>query len=112
MGSEIWRCLQAVRNKRGAAVKDVIPDECFLRLRGALFFGPGFLVTRNKLTFRDNLQELLTSATKSESAFYPGLLVGGFSRLERWLRSSQFRASLWSCSVQRRGSRTSSSRSG
>lgn len=46
-------------------MKDVIPDECFLRLRGALFFGPSFLVTRNKLTFRDNLQQLLLTAVKS-----------------------------------------------
>ena len=59
--------LQAVRGKRGAAAKDVIPDESFLRLRGALFFGPGFLVTRNKLTFRDNLQELLASGVPSKT---------------------------------------------
>jgi len=45
----------------------VIPDESFLRLRGALFFGPGFLVTRNKLTFRDNLQECLATAVPSQS---------------------------------------------
>ena len=60
-----WPTLQAVRTKRGAAARDIIPDESFLRLRGALFFGPGFLVTRNKLTFRDNLQELLASAVAS-----------------------------------------------
>ena len=58
---------QAVRSKRGAAAKDVIPDDSFLRLRGALFFGASFLVTRNKLTFRDNLQELLAAAVPSES---------------------------------------------
>ncbi len=34
-----------------------------MRLRGSLFFGPAFLVTRNKLTFRDNLQELLASSS-------------------------------------------------
>ena len=62
------KSLQAVRLKRGAAAKDVIPDESFLRLRGALFFGPGFLVTRNKLTFRDNLQDLLRAAIPSEKA--------------------------------------------
>lgn len=28
--------------------QDVIPDEAFRRLRGALFFGPAFRVTRNK----------------------------------------------------------------
>lgn len=58
---------QAVRSKRGAAAKDVIPDDSFLRLRGALFFGASFLVTRNKLTFRDNLQELLAAAVPSKS---------------------------------------------
>lgn len=31
--------------------------------RGALFFGPGFRVTRNKLTFRDNLAQLLETAS-------------------------------------------------
>jgi hypothetical protein len=41
----------------------MLPDEAFMRLRGALFFGPDFLVTRNKLTFRDNLKELLDKAT-------------------------------------------------
>ena len=53
---------QAVRAKRSAASRDTLPDEAFLRLRGALFFGPGFKVTRNKLLFRDNLQELLAAA--------------------------------------------------
>ena len=59
--------MQAVRLKRKAGARDALPDEAFLRLRGALFFGPGFLVTRNKLTFRDNLAELLAAAV-------PGLL--------------------------------------
>lgn len=37
---------------------------CVLALgRGALFFGPGFRVTRNKLTFRDNLAMLLETAS-------------------------------------------------
>lgn len=31
--------------------------------RGALFLGPGFRVTRNKLTFRDNLSMLLESGS-------------------------------------------------
>ena len=60
--------VQAVRLKRRAGARDAIPDEAFLRVRGALFFGPGFLVTRNKLTFRDNLAELLAAAV-------PGALV-------------------------------------
>ena len=58
-------CLnQATRANKGrsAARKDALPDEVFLRLKGALFFGPGFKVTRNKLLFRDNLQELLAAA--------------------------------------------------
>lgn len=59
--------LQAVKAKRSGSRKDTLPDEAFLRLKGALFFGPGFKVTRNKLLFRDNLQELLTAAV-------PGML--------------------------------------
>jgi len=47
-----------------------MPDEVFLRLRGSLFFGPEFRVTRNKLSFRDNLQELLATANPgTEPAF-------------------------------------------
>ena len=41
---------------------DDIPDAVFLRIRGALFLGPAFGVTRNKLTFRDNIAELLKDA--------------------------------------------------
>ena len=59
---QLRRVLQAVRAKRSAASKDTLPDEVFHRIRGALFFGPGFKVTRNKLLFRDNLQELLAAA--------------------------------------------------
>ena len=55
-----------VRTKRSAAHKDALPDEIFSRIRGALFFGPEFKVTRNKLLFRDNLQELLAAAVPSE----------------------------------------------
>lgn len=40
---------------RSAAARDVLPDACFSRIRGMLFFGPAFRVTRNKLSFRDNL---------------------------------------------------------
>jgi structural maintenance of chromosomes flexible hinge domain-containing protein 1 len=40
--------LDAIRQKRTAASKDSLPDEVFSRLRGALFFGPAFRVTRNK----------------------------------------------------------------
>ena len=58
----VWR-VQTVRVKRSSATRDALPDEAFLRLRGSLFFGPAFLVTRNKLTFRDNLQELLASSS-------------------------------------------------
>ncbi len=56
------RALQAVR-KRSVMARDVLPEEVFTRLRGVLFFSANFLVTRNKLTFRDNLQELLAAAT-------------------------------------------------
>lgn len=41
------------------------------RYRGALFFGPGWRVTRNKLTFRDNLQQLLADAVPSACARAP-----------------------------------------
>lgn len=34
--------------------------------RGALFLGPGFRVTRNKLTFRDNLSLLLESGSPTD----------------------------------------------
>jgi len=57
------RAPQAVRAKRTAAARDAAPDEAFGRVRGALFFGPAFRVTRNKLTFRDNLAELLAAAS-------------------------------------------------
>ena len=33
--------------------------------RGALFFGPGWRVTRNKLMFRDNLAQQLADAVPS-----------------------------------------------
>ena len=61
------------RNRRTAA-KDRLPDEVFLRLRGSLFFGPSFLVTRNKLTFRDNLPQLLADAAPGEQPVQSGLL--------------------------------------
>lgn len=40
--------VEAIRQKRTAATKDALPDEVFSRLRGALFLGPAFRVTRNK----------------------------------------------------------------
>ena len=46
--------------------QDTIPDEAFGRLRGTLFFGPAFRVTRNKLLFRDNLGEVLAAAVPGE----------------------------------------------
>ena len=54
---------QAVRAKRSSASRDALPEEAFMRLRGSLFFGPAFLVTRNKLTFRDTLQALRAAAS-------------------------------------------------
>lgn len=63
------QAMQTVKNKMDAAsaVQDSVPDRAFLRLRGALFFGPRFLVTRDKLTFQDNLQECLAIAVPSQS---------------------------------------------
>jgi structural maintenance of chromosomes flexible hinge domain-containing protein 1 len=55
--------IEAVRCRRSAAARDALPDAVFRRIWGCAFFGPRFLVTRNKLTFRDNLQELLAKAT-------------------------------------------------
>jgi hypothetical protein len=40
--------IESIRQKRTAQAKDSVPDEAFARLRGALFFGPAFRVTRNK----------------------------------------------------------------
>ena len=40
--------VEAIRQRRTAAGKDALPDEVFNRLRGALFLGPAFRVTRNK----------------------------------------------------------------
>jgi hypothetical protein len=51
---------------RRRAGKDAVPDDVFRRLRGALFFGPGWRVTRNKLMFRDNLQQALAAATPAD----------------------------------------------
>lgn len=53
-------------NKRSAAARNTLPDECFQRLRGMLFFGPSFRVTRNKLSFRDDLHTLLETAAPLE----------------------------------------------
>lgn len=58
--------IEEVRRKRNAKMKDLIPDEVFNRLRGALFFGPSFKVTRNKLLFRDNLETLLLDAVPKD----------------------------------------------
>lgn len=46
--------LDTLRAKAAAAAgrQDSIPDECFTRLRGALFLGPLWTVTRNKLKLR------------------------------------------------------------
>ena len=57
------RRVQALRAKKGGAARDKLPPEVFLRLRGSLFFGNSFKVTRNKLSFRENLEELLAGAS-------------------------------------------------
>lgn len=51
--------------------------------RGALFFGPAWRVTRNKLTFRDPLQQLLAAATPGDR--------GLDRRLREWLRDCHTR---------------------
>ena len=53
--------LDAVRAKAASAAgKDALPDECFARLRGALFLGPSWTVTRNKLKLRCALAKFQT----------------------------------------------------
>ena len=47
-------------------LRDKIPPECHGRLWGLLFFGHQFRVTRNKLSFRDNLEDLLMEAFSSD----------------------------------------------
>ena len=47
--------------------EDGVPDDCFTRLRGALFVGPSWSVTRNKLKLRC----LLTSRTLANRARMP-----------------------------------------
>lgn len=46
--------------------QDVLPDQAFLRLRGSLFLGPAFQVTRNKLLLRDDLRALLLRAVPGD----------------------------------------------
>ncbi|GLI61005.1 hypothetical protein VaNZ11_003267, partial [Volvox africanus] len=77
--------IEALRTKmRGSSSgKDYLPDEVFRRIRGALFFGPAWRVTRNKLTFRDPLLELLAAATPSDRAID--------KRLRDWLRDCHTR---------------------
>jgi hypothetical protein len=54
--------VEAVRGKSCANIKEAIREECFSRLRGALFVGPLWTVTRNKLKIR---YVLLTQHTES-----------------------------------------------
>ncbi|GLC56261.1 hypothetical protein PLESTB_001085700 [Pleodorina starrii] len=77
--------IEALRTKlRGSSSgKDYLPDDVFGRIRGALFFGPAWRVTRNKLTFRDPLPELLATATPADR--------GIDKRLREWLRDCHTR---------------------
>ena len=58
--------IEAVRTNRTAKDRDLLPDEAFMRVRGALFLGPAFKVTRNKLNFRDPVAQLLASGIPSD----------------------------------------------
>ncbi|EFJ52379.1 hypothetical protein VOLCADRAFT_86759 [Volvox carteri f. nagariensis] len=84
-GLESLPFIDALRSKmRGSSSgKDYLPDEVFGRIRGALFFGPAWRVTRNKLTFRDPLPELLATAIPSDRAIE--------KRLREWLRDCHTR---------------------
>ncbi|KAK9820414.1 hypothetical protein WJX72_010046 [[Myrmecia] bisecta] len=93
--------IEAVRSKRNAAGRDALPDEAFLRLRGALFFGPAFKVTRNKLTFRDNLPELLATAIpddRNQDKRFREWLIRCHAQLDKTIRFHQ----LASAAVQAR----------
>lgn len=54
--------MQTVKSKGDGVGKEAIPDQAFMRLRGALFFGADFAVTRNRVTFQESLEELLATA--------------------------------------------------
>ena len=56
------------KHSKSTNMKDRIPGEAFSRIWGCLFFGPEFHVTRNKLSFRDRLEDLLgASITKQRN---------------------------------------------
>ena len=57
--------IDAIFQRQGTYMKDKIPPEVVNRIWGCLFFGPEFRVTRNKLSFRDNLEDLLCSSFSS-----------------------------------------------
>ena len=46
--------------------------QVYRRLRGTLFFGPGFAVTKNKLTFCDALDQILADAKPGAAALPAG----------------------------------------
>jgi hypothetical protein len=68
LGFKLPACcpVQPTRPRCRLAGKDAVPDDAFRRLRGALFFGPSWRVTRNKLMFRDNLQQALAAAAPAD----------------------------------------------
>eukprot|EP00775_Hariotina_reticulata_P002831 gene2831-3124_t len=81
--------IRSIQARRNAAAKDKLPDEVFSRIRGALFFGPGFRVTRNKLTFRDNLALLLETASPQDRQLekhFKEWLIKCHSQLDRSVR--------------------------
>ena len=51
----------------------VTDPQVYRRLRGTLFFGPGFAVTKNKLTFCDALDQTLAGAEPGEEALLSAL---------------------------------------
>ncbi|GFR47073.1 hypothetical protein Agub_g8760, partial [Astrephomene gubernaculifera] len=84
-GVESLPFIDGLRTKMRSSTsgKDYLPDDVFGRIRGALFFGPAWRVTRNKLTFRDSLPELLASAMSSDRALD--------KRFRDWLRDCHTR---------------------
>ena len=57
--------IDSIFQKQTTKTRDKIPPEVANRIWGCLFFGPEFRVTRNKLSFRDNLEDLLCSSFSS-----------------------------------------------
>ena len=68
---------------RTSAIRAV---QVYRRLRGTLFFGPGFAVTKNKLTFCDALDQILAEAKPGAAALVQHVLCIAWIRLISFCR--------------------------